>query len=193
MSVIIGFFLFCIFILWLFGLLRRHLENQWNPPTPKDTHELPPLALDNLKPRKPALLTVPVTQPLQPAISIDPFPITPSLEPTLYIDHFPRTPDGFYRGPSLQELRSAYLDVINDIAQYLEGFPADDPRCHLKWIYELQRTQTTILPTEAIKPDAALLESILADIHAPSTTAVYVGDNLHKDILMANEAHVLSV
>jgi FMN phosphatase YigB (HAD superfamily) len=59
--------------------------------------------------------------------------------------------------------------------------------------YALQQTKVRIVPTHAKKPDAALLTSILNDLNVPPTSAIYVGDDLRKDILMANEAHVTSV
>jgi phosphoglycolate phosphatase len=58
--------------------------------------------------------------------------------------------------------------------------------------YQLKSTQVRILPTNAKKPDVSLLVSILHDIHCPKEKAVYVGDNLHKDVLMAKDAGVLA-
>lgn len=59
--------------------------------------------------------------------------------------------------------------------------------------YELQKTKTICLPTDAKKPDPVLLLKIIDDLHAKPANVIYVGDKLHKDILMARQAAVRSV
>lgn len=58
--------------------------------------------------------------------------------------------------------------------------------------YELKKTAVRVLPTHAKKPDAKLLRSILEDVGCVPSKAIYVGDNLHKDVLMAKQAGVLA-
>ena len=43
------------------------------------------------------------------------------------------------------------------------------------------------------KPDPAFLEFILQDLHLHPSEAIYLGDNLHRDIGMANHCGVTSI
>jgi FMN phosphatase YigB (HAD superfamily) len=59
--------------------------------------------------------------------------------------------------------------------------------------YKLRRTEARILPTNSKKPDAALLELILSNLGVNKSSVIYVGDDLHKDVSMANAAGITSV
>ena len=59
--------------------------------------------------------------------------------------------------------------------------------------YKLKRTETRILPTSSKKPDPALLDMIVTSLRVDKSRVIYVGDDLHKDISMANDAGVTSV
>lgn len=56
--------------------------------------------------------------------------------------------------------------------------------------YGLKRTVHRHVPKGAIKPNAAILRSILADCARAPRDALYVGDSLMKDIVMAQRAGV---
>jgi phosphoglycolate phosphatase len=59
--------------------------------------------------------------------------------------------------------------------------------------YKLHRTITRTLPTNSKKPDPALLNMIVNSLGVDKSSVIYVGDNLHKDISMANDAGITSV
>lgn len=59
--------------------------------------------------------------------------------------------------------------------------------------YELKETRTNVLPTNSKKPDSSLLLSILSNLKANILGAIYIGDDLGKDVSMANSANVPSV
>jgi phosphoglycolate phosphatase len=59
--------------------------------------------------------------------------------------------------------------------------------------YELKKTKTSVLPTNSKKPDSSLLLSILSNLKADILEAIYIGDDLGKDVSMANSAKVTSV
>jgi phosphoglycolate phosphatase-like HAD superfamily hydrolase len=54
-------------------------------------------------------------------------------------------------------------------------------------------TEMRYLSKDVVKPRPDILEIILRDFSADKNSAIYIGDKLHKDIYMANEASVLSV
>lgn len=59
--------------------------------------------------------------------------------------------------------------------------------------YGLKRTQHHHVPRGVLKPNEAILRSILADQHCSPADAVYIGDSLMKDIAMAQATGVLDV
>jgi FMN phosphatase YigB (HAD superfamily) len=97
-----------------------------------------------------------------------------------------------------QRVRTFGLDGVLDILYSAEdrGLISQEELQQMRTkpdsFYKLNKTKTRILPTHAKKPNAALLTSILNDLNVTPECAVYIGDDLHKDILMANEAHMLS-
>lgn len=75
-------------------------------------------------------------------------------------------------GVKLSELRSGHYDEEN---------------------YGLRRTKHRHAPPGAVKPNLAILNTILESQDCESSDAVYLGDSLMKDITMAQAAHVLDV
>ena len=59
--------------------------------------------------------------------------------------------------------------------------------------YGLRRTEHHYVPKGAVKPNVAVLQSILLDCSTPAQNAVYVGDSLMKDISMAQQVGVTDV
>lgn len=57
--------------------------------------------------------------------------------------------------------------------------------------YGLQKTRHSRIPVGVLKPNAAILKSILEENKAAPDEAVYIGDSLMKDIIMAQDAGVL--
>jgi phosphoglycolate phosphatase len=53
--------------------------------------------------------------------------------------------------------------------------------------YGLRRTVHKHVPPGTLKPNANVLRSIIADFSLPPRQAVYVGDSLMKDVIMAQE------
>lgn len=54
-------------------------------------------------------------------------------------------------------------------------------------------TEMRYLSKDVVKPRPDILEIILRDFNADKNHTIYIGDKLHKDIYMANEASVISV
>jgi phosphoglycolate phosphatase len=59
--------------------------------------------------------------------------------------------------------------------------------------YGLRETVHKHVPPRTLKPNAQILRSILADFSASPNEAVYVGDSLMKDVVMAQELEVHDV
>lgn len=59
--------------------------------------------------------------------------------------------------------------------------------------YKLKHTETHMLPITSKKPDAKILCEILDELRVRRADAIYVGDDLRKDISMANAAGITSV
>jgi phosphoglycolate phosphatase-like HAD superfamily hydrolase len=98
-----------------------------------------------------------------------------------------------------QRVRGLGLDGLIDVLYTPEECPppsADAVRRARRKpdeYYELRQTKVFELPTRARKPDAELLLSILRAVGAVPDDAVYVGDSLVKDVLMAKQAGVRAV
>lgn len=98
-----------------------------------------------------------------------------------------------------QRIRTLGLDGLIDVLYTTQdrGLPPIDELRNLRRkpdsYYELQITVTKQLPLDARKPDPNLLLTILTDVGAVAEEAIYIGDNLFKDVAMANEAGVCSV
>jgi len=73
------------------------------------------------------------------------------------------------------------------------GVSLDRVRSSADEFYELQITKVRHTPKDALKPNATLLKSIIDEVGAKATRTVYVGDNLFKDVAMAQAAGVQDV
>ena len=73
------------------------------------------------------------------------------------------------------------------------GVAVEDLRMRKAEDYGLKSTRHRHVPRGSVKPNQAVLRSILADCSKSAGEAVYVGDSLMKDIVMAQEAGVLDV
>lgn len=98
-----------------------------------------------------------------------------------------------------QRIRTLGLDGVIDVLYTTQdqGLPPLDELRQLRnkpdSYYDLHKTRTSHLPIHALKPDPELLSMILKDLHATPDDAIYVGDNLYKDILMAKQTGVCAV
>lgn len=72
-----------------------------------------------------------------------------------------------------------------------DGLSREDIRFHDASHYELERTDHRYTPPGELKPNPDILLSILRDLDVAPDQAIYVGDNLHKDVWMAQRAGVL--
>lgn len=72
-----------------------------------------------------------------------------------------------------------------------EGVSFDDIRYRTK--PQLTSTEHRPVPRGALKPNAAILTSIIADCGRAPSNVVYVGDSLMKDVAMAQEVGALDV
>ncbi|WP_405954855.1 HAD family hydrolase [Streptomyces phaeochromogenes] len=70
------------------------------------------------------------------------------------------------------------------------GISVDTLRTQPPSAYGLRRTVHKHVPPGTLKPDTNVLRSILADFSMSPQKAVYVGDSLMKDVLMAQELGV---
>lgn len=98
-----------------------------------------------------------------------------------------------------QRIRKLKLDGV---IQYLysspdHDFPADTPpqsmRKHADDYYALKRTEHRHVEKHVTKPNADVLRQIMRDVGADPARTAYVGDNLLKDISMAQQAGVHDV
>jgi phosphoglycolate phosphatase len=98
-----------------------------------------------------------------------------------------------------QRIRILGLDGVIDVlyTTHDRGLPPIDELRQLRnkpdEYYLLHKTKTVCLPGDAKKPDQRLLHLILNDLCAKPEQAIYVGDNLYKDVLMAKQAGVRGV
>jgi len=98
-----------------------------------------------------------------------------------------------------QRIRVLGLDGIIGVlySTQNQGLPPIDALEQLRnkpgGFYRLAKTRTVELPVHQRKPDPALLLKIVEDLHAQPGEAIYVGDKLYKDVLMANRAGIRSV
>jgi phosphoglycolate phosphatase len=98
-----------------------------------------------------------------------------------------------------QRIRVLGLDGVIDVLYTTQdqGLPPIDDIRRLRnkpdEYYDLHDTKSKRLPSNAKKPDRALLDLILSDQGAKPGQAIYVGDNLYKDVLMAKQAGVRAV
>lgn len=74
-----------------------------------------------------------------------------------------------------------------------KGLTADEIRMHPKSSYEYETTIHKYTPKGELKPNPRLLLDIISDQNCDIGDAVYVGDNLYKDVEMAQKAGVTDV
>jgi phosphoglycolate phosphatase len=72
-----------------------------------------------------------------------------------------------------------------------EGVSREEIRYYSPEHYQLEHTVHRVTPAGEMKPNPMILRSILADLDISAGQAIYVGDNLHKDVWMAQQAGVL--
>jgi phosphoglycolate phosphatase len=102
------------------------------------------------------------------------------------------------RNPAELRLKWLGLDGLFDALYTMPGYPLPvhvDPRIRRKEAAGGYRSRTRVveLPREAEKPSADGLRRVLADFGLAPGEAVYVGDNLRKDMPAARAAGVLGV
>lgn len=74
-----------------------------------------------------------------------------------------------------------------------EGLSREDIRFHAASHYALEHTDHRFTPVGEYKPNPDILRSILRDLGVAPDQAVYIGDNPHKDVWMAQQAGILDV
>jgi phosphoglycolate phosphatase len=98
---------------------------------------------------------------------------------------------------STYRLRKLALDGLLDLVYFPPDHDLPDTRERIRHyssdVYQLTQTKTHYTPKGEIKPNPALLSRILHDAGGSKETAVYVGDNLIKDVVMAQRAGIKDV
>jgi phosphoglycolate phosphatase-like HAD superfamily hydrolase len=103
---------------------------------------------------------------------------------------------GFYTNDRIRRLElDGIIDLVyspedhelppNMTPEQIRKYPAEH--------YRLKYTQTRHTPTGQRKPNPELLLKIVEDVGAKTETAIYVGDSLFKDVIMAQQAGVTDV
>lgn len=77
--------------------------------------------------------------------------------------------------------------------QVPKGLSADEIRHYPAQNYKLKYTMQDFTPEGSKKPDTAVLEAIIKDLRLPKDETVYVGDNLMKDVAMAQDCGLADV
>jgi phosphoglycolate phosphatase-like HAD superfamily hydrolase len=92
-------------------------------------------------------------------------------------------------------VRKLGLDGVIDIIYSPRDhrLPKDLKRAYPPETYGLARTMQRYTPENETKPNPKVLLDIIGDVGAPRDEVLYVGDSLHKDILMARAAGVTAV
>lgn len=102
----------------------------------------------------------------------------------------------FYTG---YRIRKTGLDGVIDIIyspkdhSFPKGVSREEMRIGDPTDYNLNTTVHRFTPAEVIKPNAAVLLSILDDLDIDPENAIYLGDSLYKDIVMAQSINVRDV
>lgn len=74
-----------------------------------------------------------------------------------------------------------------------DGFTKEKIRKYPAEHYEFKKTVHRYTPPNELKPNPKLLLDIVEDIGVDPSQVIYIGDNLHKDVRMAQEAGVVDV
>jgi len=96
---------------------------------------------------------------------------------------------------TLRRIKSLGLDGLIDYVYSPRDhkLPAYAPRWHEEEAYKLIITKQREIPEGEYKPDAEILLKIISEIHAKEEQTIYIGDNLMKDIYMAQQAGIADV
>lgn len=100
---------------------------------------------------------------------------------------------------TIQRIKAFELDGILDTVYCVEDHDIPSyidlkiERSRPSESYELAATRSVVLPKTILKPDPRPILQILSDFNIVNTEAAYVGDNLYKDIVMAQKAGVIDV
>ena len=73
------------------------------------------------------------------------------------------------------------------------GMTREQARQFPAWHYQFKQTVHRHTPTGELKPNPGILRQIVADTNSGHGSAVYVGDSLTKDVVMAQRAKVSDV
>lgn len=73
------------------------------------------------------------------------------------------------------------------------GLPASVKRYYDEDYWEPEKTEFRYLSRSVKKPNAEILQIILKDFNAEKENTIYIGDKLHRDISMAQQAGITSV
>ena len=71
-----------------------------------------------------------------------------------------------------------------------EGLSPEELRKYPASHYQLRFAIQHYTPSGSKKPDATVLNAIMADLKVPKEECIYVGDSLFKDVAMAQDAGV---
>lgn len=102
----------------------------------------------------------------------------------------------FYTGHRVRRLE---LDGLIDILysprdhELPQGLTPDQVRKYPSKHYEFEKTEHRYIPPNEFKPNPRLLLDIIEDIGADPSQVIYIGDNLYKDVRMAQDAGVVDV
>ncbi len=102
----------------------------------------------------------------------------------------------FYTGYRIRKLElDGLLDYLYSPKDHdlPDGLAADQIRKYPTEQYEFKKTVHRLTPPNEFKPNPKLLLDIIEDVGADPKEVVYVGDNLYKDVRMAQEAGVVDV
>ncbi|MCG8348105.1 MAG: HAD family hydrolase, partial [Chloroflexales bacterium] len=96
---------------------------------------------------------------------------------------------------TLRRVKSLGLDGLIDFLYSPPDhkIPDDLERWYKDDEYKLAITKQRFIPEGEYKPDAHILLQIISEIQAPKDRTIYVGDNLMKDIYMAQQVGITDV
>ena len=100
---------------------------------------------------------------------------------------------------TLRRVKNLGLDGVLDFLftqdehELPEGIDLEQIRKYPAEAYELQGTVLRTTPLGEVKPSARILAHIISEVGGISSETAYVGDNLAKDVLMAQTARITDV
>lgn len=102
----------------------------------------------------------------------------------------------FYTGRRVQSLElDGLIDILYSPRDHdlPEGLTREQIRIYPAEHYEFENTVHRYTPADEFKPNPKLLLDIIEDVGADRSEVIYIGDNLYKDVRMAQEANVVDV